>query len=93
LNPDVTFPDLPVNVVHRSDGSGTTNIFTCTFRRGREWKKAWRWYGRGWPADKLDVGKGVRVILRGGGNPEYHNGAMGYVELAYAKSTTFCTPR
>jgi phosphate transport system substrate-binding protein len=28
LNPDVRFPPLPITVVHRSDGSGTTNIFT-----------------------------------------------------------------
>ncbi len=28
LNPDVSLPPLPINVVHRADGSGTTNIFT-----------------------------------------------------------------
>jgi phosphate transport system substrate-binding protein len=28
LNPSVSFPNLPITVVHRSDGSGTTNIFT-----------------------------------------------------------------
>src|ERR1700733_8890685 len=28
LNPDVTLPDLAITVAHRSDGSGTTNIFT-----------------------------------------------------------------
>ena len=28
LNPDVTLPNLPLQIAHRSDGSGTTNIFT-----------------------------------------------------------------
>lgn len=28
LNPDADLPDAPISVVHRSDGSGTTNIFT-----------------------------------------------------------------
>jgi phosphate transport system substrate-binding protein len=28
LNPDVRLPPLPITVVHRSDGSGTTNVFT-----------------------------------------------------------------
>ncbi len=28
LNPDVQLPPLPITVVHRSDGSGTTNVFT-----------------------------------------------------------------
>ena len=28
LNPGITFPDAPISVVHRSDGSGTTEIFT-----------------------------------------------------------------
>ena len=27
LNPDASLPDLPIVVVHRSDGSGTTYIF------------------------------------------------------------------
>jgi len=28
LNPGITLPDAPINVVHRSDGSGTTYIFS-----------------------------------------------------------------
>jgi len=88
LNPDVKFPDLPINVVHRSDGSGTTNIFTLYLSAvSEDWKKG---PGAGtavdWPVDKLGRGQG------GKGNPgvaaaiQNTNGAIGYVELAYAKS-------
>lgn len=88
LNPEVKFPDLPINVVHRSDGSGTTNIFTLYLSAvSEEWKQS---PGAGtavdWPVDKLGRGQG------GKGNPgvaaavQNTNGAIGYVELAYAKS-------
>lgn len=88
LNPNVQFPDLPINVVHRSDGSGTTNIFTLYLSAvSEEWKKN---IGAGtaveWPVDKMGRGQGGR------GNPgvaaavQNTNGAIGYVELAYAKS-------
>jgi len=88
LNPGVKFPDLPINVVHRSDGSGTTNIFTLYLSAvSEDWKKG---PGAGtavdWPVDKLGRGQG------GKGNPgvaaaiQNTNGAIGYAELAYAKS-------
>ncbi len=88
LNPGVTFPDLPINVVHRSDGSGTTNIFTLYLSAvSQDWKQG---PGAGtavdWPVDKLGRGQG------GKGNPgvaaaiQNTNGAIGYVELAYAKT-------
>jgi len=90
LNPDVKFPDLPINVVHRSDGSGTTNIFTLYLSAvSDDWKKG---PGAGtavdWPVDKLGRGQG------GKGNPgvaaaiQNTNGAIGYVELAYAKNNS-----
>jgi phosphate transport system substrate-binding protein len=90
LNPDVKFPDLPINVVHRSDGSGTTNIFTLYLSAvSDDWKNG---PGAGtavdWPVDKLNRGQG------GKGNPgvaaavQNTNGAIGYVELAYAKSNS-----
>ena len=88
LNPGVSFPDTPINVVHRSDGSGTTNIFTLYLSAvSLEWKQG---PGAGtavdWPVDKLGRGQG------GKGNPgiaaaiQNTNGAIGYVELAYAKT-------
>jgi phosphate transport system substrate-binding protein len=88
LNPDVTFPNTPINVVHRSDGSGTTNIFTHYLSAASaDWKSG---PGAGtsvdWPVDKLKRGQG------GKGNPgvaaaiQNTSGAIGYVELAYAKN-------
>jgi phosphate transport system substrate-binding protein len=90
LNPDVKFPDLPINVVHRSDGSGTTFIFTTFLSAvSADWKSG---PGAGtavdWPVDKQGRGQG------GKGNPgvaaavQNTNGAIGYVELGYAKSNS-----
>ncbi|MEJ2291703.1 MAG: phosphate ABC transporter substrate-binding protein PstS, partial [Deinococcales bacterium] len=40
LNPDVTFPNLPISVAHRSDGSGTTYVFTSYLSKvSPEWKQ------------------------------------------------------
>jgi phosphate transport system substrate-binding protein len=90
LNAGVTLPDLPINVVHRSDGSGTTFIFTNYLAAvNSDWKAG---PGAGtaveWPADKLKRGQG------GKGNPgvsaaiQNTNGAIGYVELAFAKNNS-----
>jgi phosphate transport system substrate-binding protein len=81
LNPGVSLPALPVTVVHRSDGSGTTNIFTDYLAKiSPEWK------------DKVGAGKEVNwpVGLGAKGNPgvagQIKNvpGSVGYVELIYA---------
>jgi len=92
LNLDVKLPDLPINVVHRSDGSGTTNIFTLYLSAVSDDWKTPKGPGAGtavdWPVDKLNRGQG------GKGNPgvaaaiQNTNGAIGYVELAYAKSNS-----
>lgn len=90
LNPGITFPDTAINVVHRSDGSGTTNIFTLYLSAvSSDWKSG---PGAGttvdWPVDKLKRGQG------GKGNPgvaaaiQNTDGAIGYVELAYAKNNS-----
>src|SRR5271165_3183396 len=81
-NPDAKLPDSDIVVVHRSDGSGTTYIFTdylCTVS----------------PAWKEKVGKGTSVSwptgLGGKGNEGVSGqvkqvpGSIGYIELAYAK--------
>ncbi|HUK65336.1 MAG TPA: phosphate ABC transporter substrate-binding protein PstS [Anaeromyxobacteraceae bacterium] len=80
-NPGVKLPDGPVSVIHRSDGSGTTNIFTDYLSKvSPEWKAA---VGAGksvkWPAGLGAKGnEGVSGLVKG--TP----GAVGYVELAYA---------
>ena len=80
-NPDVALPDKDIIVVHRSDGSGTTYIFTDFLSKASpEWK------------DKVGNGTSVQwpVGLGGKGNEgvygtvSQNEGAIGYVELAYA---------
>ncbi|HLH78441.1 MAG TPA: phosphate ABC transporter substrate-binding protein PstS [Candidatus Binataceae bacterium] len=80
LNPDLKLPALPIVVVHRSDGSGTTYIFTDFLSAvSPEWK------------EKVGIGKSVQwpVGIGGKGNEGVAGqvrqtpGAIGYVELAY----------
>ncbi len=80
-NPGVQLPDKDIIVIHRSDGSGTTYIFTDYLSSvSQEWK------------DKVGKGTSVQwpVGLGGKGNEGVYGtviqneGAIGYVELAYA---------
>jgi phosphate transport system substrate-binding protein len=82
LNPSVTLPDMPIMVVHRSDGSGTTYIFTDFLSHvSSEWKQK---VGTGksvsWPAQTSVGGKGNEGVA---GQVRQSAGAIGYVELAY----------
>jgi len=81
LNPGVALPDKTIQVVHRSDSSGTTNIFTGYLTQvSKEW------------ADKVGKGKEVDwpVGLGGQGNDgvaavvQQQASSIGYVELSYA---------
>ena len=80
-NPDVKFPDQPIIVVHRSDGSGTTYIFTDYLSKiSSEWQGG---VGKGtsvkWPVGLGGKGnEGVAGVIR------QMQGAIGYVELIYA---------
>lgn len=81
LNPDVKLPDIAVTVVHRSDGSGTTNIFTDYLSSiSKEWEEK---VGKGtsveWPA-----GIGAKGNEGVSGTVKQTPGGIGYVELAYA---------
>jgi phosphate transport system substrate-binding protein len=82
LNPGVRLPDQAISVVHRSDGSGTTFLFTNYLSKvSGDWKST--------------VGEGTAVNwptgVGGKGNEGVANyvsridGAIGYVEYAYAK--------
>jgi phosphate transport system substrate-binding protein len=80
-NPDLTLPDQDIIVVHRSDGSGTTYIFTDYLSNvSPEWKDS---VGKGtsveWPVGL--GGKGNEGVY---GTVSQNDGAIGYVELAYA---------
>jgi phosphate transport system substrate-binding protein len=82
LNPGVKLPNEDILVVHRSDGSGTTYIFSDYLAAvSPDWAKA---PGRGkelqWP-----VGIGGKGNEGVAGQVKQTPGAIGYVELAYAK--------
>ncbi len=81
-NPGVALPDQAISVVHRSDGSGTTFIFTNYLSKvSADWKSA---VGEGtsvkWPTGV--GGKGNVGVAAYVGRID---GAIGYVESAYAK--------
>jgi phosphate transport system substrate-binding protein len=81
LNPGVDLPDTDIAVVHRADGSGTTNIFvTYLASVSDEWKTQ---VGTGnsvnWP-----VGIGGQGNEGVAGQITQLEGAIGYNELAYA---------
>jgi len=82
LNPGVKLPDVTINVVHRSDGSGTTNIFTDYLSKvSTEWKaQVGAATSVKWPVGL--GGKGNEGVT---GLVKQTPGAIGYVELAYAK--------
>ena len=82
LNPGAKLPSSDVLVVHRSDGSGTTFIFSDYLAAiSPEWARA---PGRGkelnWPA-----GLGAKGNEGVAGQVKQLPGSVGYVELAYAK--------
>jgi len=82
LNPGLKLPDSEITVVYRSDGSGTTAIFTNYLA---EICPAWK--------EKVGAGKAVKfpVGIGGKGNEGVANyvkrtgNSIGYVEFAYAK--------
>jgi len=80
-NPGVKLPDQKIIVVHRSDGSGTTYIFTDYLCKvSKEWANG---PGKGaspsWPVGVGGKGnEGVAGLVR------QLPGALGYVELIYA---------
>jgi len=82
-NPGVKFPDEDIVVVHRSDGSGTTYIFTDYLSKvSSDWKnKVGKGTSVNWPAGL--GGKGNEGVS---GMVKQTEGSIGYVELIYAVS-------
>jgi phosphate transport system substrate-binding protein len=81
INKGVTIPGLPILVAHRSDGSGTTNIFTNYLSKvSPEWStKVGTGGSVNWPTGL--GGKGNEGVA---GLVKQTPGAIGYVELIYA---------
>jgi phosphate transport system substrate-binding protein len=80
-NPGVNFPNQAIVVIHRSDGSGTSYIFTDYLSKvSADWKNG---PGKGtsvkWPVGLGGKGnEGVAGMIR------QMEGSIGYVELIYA---------
>lgn len=88
LNKGVALPNQDIVVVHRSDGSGTSYIFTDYLSAvSATWKSA---PGKGkdvsWP-----TGLGAKGNEGVTGQVKQTPGAVGYVELAYAKQNNLPT--
>lgn len=83
LNPGIDLPNKPILTVHRSDSSGTTDIFTNYLG-----KVSTKW------AANVGAGKSVAwpVGVGAKGNPgvagaiKNNSGSIGYIELAYAET-------
>jgi phosphate transport system substrate-binding protein len=81
LNPGLNLPDTSIAVVHRSDGSGTTYIFTNYLSKvNSDWEtQVGNATNVNWPGD-IGAEKNAGVA----GAVQQTPGAIGYVELAYA---------
>ena len=81
LNPGVALPPESITVIHRSDGSGTTGIFSHYLaQESRTWnKQVGAGYTVNWP-----VGIGFRGNGGVADEVQSYTGSIGYVELSYA---------
>ncbi len=80
-NPGVTLPGLDITVIHRSDGSGTTNIFSGYLSKvSKDWMdKVGAGTALNWP-----TGLGAKGNPGVAGLVKQTPGSVGYVELIYA---------
>jgi phosphate transport system substrate-binding protein len=88
LNPGVKLPNMPIAVAHRSDGSGTTNIFTNYLTQTSP-----TWVSKlGGPSKSTGLTVAWPVGIGGKGNEGVSavvgqtKGALGYLESDYAIS-------
>jgi len=87
LNPGVQLPNLPITVVHRSDGSGTTFLFTSYLTQAApQWSKVGDNDAIAWPTGQGGKGNdGVAAYVK------QTPGSIGYVEYAFAKQNNMAT--
>jgi len=88
LNPSMNLPDLDITVVHRSDGSGTSFIFTNYLSAvNADWKsKVGSGTSPNWPTGA--GGKGSEGVA---GLVKQTPGSIGYFELAYSTQNNITT--
>lgn len=88
LNPGTKLPPVSISVVHRSDGSGTTWIFTNYLCKvSPSWKKE---IGNG-KSVKWPVGIGGQKNPGIGNNVKRISGSIGYIEYTYAVESKIST--
>ena len=86
LNPGIKLPEASITAVHRSDGSGTTELFTKALASFSDtWKNG---PGSGtsveWPVDKAGNGIGGKGNQGVAASVQNTPNSIGYVELSYA---------
>ena len=90
LNSAVKLPDVPITVVRRSDGSGTTFNFTNYLSKvSADWKNG---PGEG-AAVEWPVGIGAKGNDGVASNVQQSKNSIGYVEYAYAKQNKLTTTK
>jgi phosphate transport system substrate-binding protein len=83
INPDLQLPDTDITVVYRSDGSGTTGVFTMHLSAiSPEWQEQ---VGEGKTVEWL-TGVGAKGNEGVTAQVLQTEGAIGYIEYGYAKS-------
>ncbi len=88
LNPDIKLPDLPIILVHRSDGSGTTAVFTKHLSAiNSQWKNK---VGSGLNVQWL---AGIAIKSSSGVSAQIQQqaGTIGYLESTYARESNLST--
>ncbi len=91
LNPNAKLPHVSIKVIHRSDASGTTEVFTFFLHKAvpKLWPLDLVGKTVSWPVDRTGRGLGAKGNQ---GVSEYFktlNSAIAYVELGYALENNF----
>ncbi len=86
LNPELDLPHEKIIAVHRSDGSGTTRVFTAYLAKvSEEWKnKVGSDFTVSWPVDEIGNGVGGKGNEGVAAAVKQNLYSIGYVETAYA---------
>ncbi|MEV4804236.1 phosphate ABC transporter substrate-binding protein PstS [Nonomuraea sp. NPDC049421] len=87
-NPDAQLPSTPIQAVHRSDESGTSDNFTKFLKATGDWPYE---PGKAWPAEAK--GQGAKGSDQIAASVKDSEGAISYVELSYAENSSLQTAK
>ena len=82
-NPDAQLPSTPIQAVHRSDESGTSDNFTKFLKATGDWPYE---PAKAWPAEA--GGQGAKGSDQIAASVKDSEGAISYVELSYAENSS-----